>query len=195
MTTVGLRERHKVQRIRQILDATRSLLREGADESPSVERIAERAEVAPATVYNLVGPRERILAALADELLQELERRIEAMPAGDPHARARSIVAEAADLTCADPRVHRHMLSSWRWSGRLLHRNPTSHLRECLQAAVGEGSLRDDLDLGTLADMVATACIGAAHQWAAELIDDGTFRSRCVMAVDIVFAAAQSAGD
>ena len=60
----GLRERNRERRIAQILEATRELLREAPHESPSVERIAQRAEVAPATVFNLIGPRESIWAAL-----------------------------------------------------------------------------------------------------------------------------------
>ncbi len=50
--------------------------------------------------------------------------------------------------------------------------------------------LRQDIDLVPVVEMVTTACTGAAHQWAAELIDDRTFRSRCLTAVDLVFAAA-----
>jgi len=38
--------------------------------------------------------------------------------------------------------------------------------------------------------MIAVACTGAVHQWAAGLIDDRTFKRRCRTAVDLVFAAA-----
>lgn len=56
----GLREQHKARRRMRILEATRELLRHGPDSVISAERIAERAEVAPATVYNLIGPRDKI---------------------------------------------------------------------------------------------------------------------------------------
>ena len=190
----GLRERHKARRVRQILEATRSLLREQPDESPSVERIAARAEVAPATVFNLIGPRERIWAALADDLLGEVEHRMAAMPERDPFDRARSVVATSVDLICADGGVYRHVLSSWTRSGRLLRRDPIPHLIECLVAAAEVRTLRQDIDLVPLAEMVTTACTGAAHQWAADLIDDRTFRFRCLTAVDLVFAAAAETG-
>lgn len=194
--TTGLRERNKRRRVAQILEATRSLLRERPDQSPRVERIAARAEVAPATIFNLIGPREQIWAALADDLLAELERRTNDLGSGDPHSDARAIAATTVDIVCADADVYRHVLANWSSSGRLLRRDPTRRLAACLQTAANAGTLRDDLDLKALGEAISTACTGAAHQWAAELIDDRTLRRRCQTAVDLAFgAAAPSAND
>lgn len=186
----GLRERNKGRRATQILEATRSLLRERPDQSPSVERIAARAEVAPATVFNLIGTREHIWAGLADALLVELDRRIPKIPDIDPHDRARQIATTTVDIICADADVYRHVLANWSSSGRLLRRDPASQLIACLRAAARKGLLRADLDLTALGEMIATTCTGAAHQWAAGLIDDRTLRWRCSAAVDLTFAAA-----
>lgn len=186
----GLRERNKRRRVEQILEATRSLLREQPDQSPSVERIAARAEVAPATIFNLIGPREQIWAALADDMLAELERRTNNLGSGHPHSDARAIVAATVDIVCADADVYRHVLANWSSSGRLLRRDPTRQLVACLQKAANAGMLRDDLDLKALGEAISTACTGAAHQWAAELIDDHALRLRCQTAVDLAFAAA-----
>jgi AcrR family transcriptional regulator len=188
--STGLRERNKRRRIEQILDATRSLLRERPDQSPSVERIAARAEVAPATIFNLIGPREQIWAALADDLLAELERRTTDLGSGDPHSHARAIAATTVDIVCADADVYRHVLANWSSSGRLLRRDPSRQLVACLQTAADAGTLRDDLDLKALGEAISTACTGAAHQWAAQLIDDRALRRRCQTAVDLAFAAA-----
>lgn len=186
----GLRERNKARRAQQILDATRELIRSDPDRSPTVEEIAARAEVAPATVFNLVGPRERIWAALADEALAEAHERIAAHPKeADPHQSARLIVATTLDVLLADAAVYRHALAHWSESGKLLERDPTSELRDCLIAARDAGILAADLDLGALARIVATTCTGAMHQWAAGLIGERALRQRCVAAVDLVFAA------
>src|SRR5271170_2013083 len=89
----GLRERHKQQRRERILEAIRKLLRECPDEAPTVERIAELADLSPATVFNLVGPRERQWAALSDELLRELDACLAlATEEEDPREQARGIV-------------------------------------------------------------------------------------------------------
>lgn len=166
----GLRERNRRRRVAQILEATRSLLRERPYQSPSVERIAARAEVAPATIFNLIGPREQIWAALADDLLADLERRTNDLGSGDPHSEARAIAATTVDIICADADVYRHVLANWNSSGQLLRRDPTRQLVDCLQRAASTGTLRDDLDLKALGEAITTACTGAAHQWAAELI-------------------------
>src|SRR5580693_5403697 len=68
----GLRERGKRRRSKQILDAARVLLRQAPDQELTVERIAARAELSPQTVYNLIGRREHIWGALADDALDAL---------------------------------------------------------------------------------------------------------------------------
>src|SRR5882672_849676 len=99
----GLREQHKAQRRLRILEATRELLRASPQSVISTERIAERAEVAPATVYNLIGPRDKIWAALAVGFMDELDRRLAAMGAGDP----REVVRSTVQLFVDDPVVSR----------------------------------------------------------------------------------------
>jgi AcrR family transcriptional regulator len=188
-TAVGLRERNRRRRVERILEATRELLREVPGESPSVERIAERAEVAPATVFNLVGPREQIWAALADAMFADLDL-APPSPDDDPHTRAREIAAVTVDALCADPAVHRHVLAHWSQAGRLLREDPTPQLVACLQAAAQRGQLRDGVDLRRLGTTTTAACGGAAHQWAAGLIGDRAVRERCRTAVDVAFAAA-----
>ena len=57
----GLREKNKAKRRAAILDAAVELLNVHPWHEVPNEQIAARAEVAPATVYNLVGTRERLL--------------------------------------------------------------------------------------------------------------------------------------
>jgi len=185
----GLRERNRRRRSERILEATRELLREAPGESPSVERIAARAEVAPATVFNLVGPREQIWAALADAMLANVDLAASSFT-GDPYSRAREIATAVVDAICADPAVHRHVIAHWREAGRLLREDPTPQLVACLRAAAERREIRGDVDLRRLTGTLTAACSGATHQWATGLISDRAFRDRCRTAVDVVFAAA-----
>jgi AcrR family transcriptional regulator len=187
---VGLRERSKLRRVDRILASARDLLRESDGEVPTVEAVAERAEVAAATVFNLIGTRENLWAALADQALAELEQHVEALPDHDPHKRARRIVSMTVDAICADAPVHRAVLLHWQESARLLRPGPTAELVRCLEAAADSNMIRADLDRRRLGEMIAVACTGAVHQWAARLIDDRTFKRRCRTAVDLAFAAA-----
>ncbi|MFI1100715.1 TetR/AcrR family transcriptional regulator [Streptomyces melanogenes] len=182
----GLREQHKARRRNRILDATRELLRDSPESVISTERIAERAEVSPATVYNLIGPRDKIWEALAAGFMDELERRLAARGAGDP----REVVRATVLLFVGDPVVSRRMVREWEASGLVLDRTPLGQLRRAMAEARTQGLLRADIDTDALAALVATSCLGALHQWVAALIDDDRFLARALFALDVVLAAA-----
>ncbi|WP_051853387.1 TetR/AcrR family transcriptional regulator [Streptomyces aureocirculatus] len=182
----GLRERHKAERRGRILDAARELLRAEPDSVLGTERIAERAQVAPATVYNLIGPRDKIWEALAAGFTDELERRLTLLGTGDP----RDVVASTVQLFVDDPVVSRRMVREWEQSGLVLDRSPLTQLRRALADARERGVLRADADTDALASVVGTACVGALHQWVAGRIDDERFLARVLLALDVALAAA-----
>jgi AcrR family transcriptional regulator len=187
--TVGLRERHKQQRRERILAAIRASLREHPDETPTVERIAELADLSPATVFNLLGPREQQWAALCEQLVRELDECCSSAAEDDPRDQAHRIVSKTAELFIADAAVFRHLLNSWGPSGALLQENPVPRLRGALRRGQEVGMLRPDLHIEALVGHIATACGGALRQWAAGQISDTAFRKRVRFAVDVVFAA------
>lgn len=188
----GLRERHKQQRRERILEAIRELLRECPNETPIVERIAELADLSPATVFNLVGPREQQWAALCDALLRELDACLAVAADEDPREQARRIVGETAELFIADAAVFRHLVNRWGRSGALLQENPVPQLRAALRRGQATGMLRPDLHVDALVGHIATAAAGALRHWAADQISDAAFRIRVRFAVDVVFAAGAS---
>lgn len=185
----GLRERHKRGRVERILEATRDLIREQPGHEPTVEAIARRAEVAPATVFNLVGTRERIWDALADSALAEALERVAYADADDPRDRARQIVTTTVDVFVEDADVYRLVLSKWSASGGLLEHDPTAELRACLRDGSATGALDTEIDVRALARHIGTACTGAMHQWVAGTLDERELRRACLAAVDITFAA------
>jgi AcrR family transcriptional regulator len=189
---VGLRERHKQQRRERILEAIRVSLREHPDETPTIERIAEMADLSPATVFNLLGRREQQWAALCEGLLRELDERLAFAADDNPRDQARRVVAETVELFIADAAVFRHLLNSWGRSGALLQENPVPRLRAALRHGQEIGMLGPDIHIEALAGHVATACGGALRQWAAGQISDAAFRKRVRFAVDVVFAAGAS---
>jgi AcrR family transcriptional regulator len=186
---IGLRERHKQQRRERILDAIRELLREFPDETPTVERIAELADLSPATVFNLVGPREQQWAALCDALLRELDASLVFAADEDPREQARRIVGDTAELFIADAPVYRHLVNTWGRSGLLLQETPVPRLRAALRRGQATGMLRPDLHVNALVGHIATAAGGALRHWAAGQLSDAAFRRHVRFAVDVVFAA------
>ncbi len=168
--TDGLRERGKRRRIVQILAAARVLLREAPTEELTVERIAARAELAPQTVYNLVGRREHIWSALADDALDGLDLpSFTSIP--DAQARGAAIVRAVIDMVCSDAAVFRHLLAHWAQSALFIDHDPTAALTDCFE-------LFGDPHPRRTAELVGAGLIGILHQWAAELISDDGARER-----------------
>ncbi len=187
--TVGLRERGKLRRTERILDAALELLREDPDQNLTVDRISERAEVAPMTVYNLVGNRDEVWRAIADRALKDLD--LAAIRADDAHERALKIVDAVVRVLVADAAVFRSLLAGWSNSGRVLEHDPTEALTDCLRDAAARGQLRPDADLRLHGEVLSAGLIGTIHQWTAGLISDRAFRARARAVVDVVFAAAR----
>jgi AcrR family transcriptional regulator len=67
-----LREKQMADRQRRILDAAEQLIRETGGADFSMLALADRAEVSPATPYNLFGSKARLLFALFNRSLEEL---------------------------------------------------------------------------------------------------------------------------
>lgn len=186
----NLRDRHKETRRARILDAACALVRELPDDAVTIERVADRAGVAPATVYNLIGAREALWAELGSWTIQEVETRLATVEATDPVARARAIVATAIDVCIEDPLVTRTLLDEWRDSGQLFCAERLHHLCEALTNAKVRGQLRSDCDPATLAGVIACAGTGALAQWVAGVLDDAQVRELSLAAVDVAIATA-----
>jgi AcrR family transcriptional regulator len=189
-----LRELHKSRRREAILAAARELLHERPVSQVTVERIAARAEVAPATVYNLVGSRTALWAALSDAFMDELDRRLAEPSGGDAVERARRIVALTCDLFTEDPVVSQALLRGWEESGLVLRRGPLDHIVDALRRAQADGVLTAEVEPRVLAASIGTGCVGALHQWAAGQVTDTRFRERALLAVDVALAAAATDG-
>jgi AcrR family transcriptional regulator len=185
----GLRERNKRARTERILRAARELLREREIHTVTLEQIAERAEVAPATVFNLIGPRERLFAALIDQAHERLADALAQDFADDPLARTRTIVATLVDLFLEDREVYRQVLTQWAQSGTLLRSSPYAPICQALCDAQQAGLVRADVDPERVAATILTGCVGALHQWSASIISDRLFADRCLYGADLALAA------
>jgi AcrR family transcriptional regulator len=186
---LGLREQNKRRRADRILAAALDLLREDPDQNVSVERIAQRAHVAPMTVFNLVGNRDEMWRAVADRALGALD--LNAIAADDPHERARQIVDAVVGVLTGDAEVFRALLSRWiQGGGLVLEHDPTDALVACLREAAEAGIVAPDANVRRYAEIIATGLIGTIHQWTSGLLSERGFRARAREIVDVVFVAA-----
>lgn len=181
------RERGKRLRAQRIVSAARELIHEQPHESPTIPQVAARAGVAPMTIFNLIGTRDDLWAALADESLAGWQGA--ASNIVDPQQRARKIVDEVLRIISDEAPVWRALISGWKDSGRVLEREPSHALVDCLQEAAAQGRIADGVDVRRLGAMIFSGLVGIVHQWAAGLIGERAMRRRARDLVDIAFAA------
>ncbi|MCZ4586301.1 MULTISPECIES: TetR/AcrR family transcriptional regulator [Rhodococcus] len=186
-TTEGRREQAKRERIGRILTAARGLLREGPGERLTMPQIADRAGVSQMTIFNLIGARDDLWAALADDALADWQAHV--APIRDPQNRARAIVERVTQAVVDDAPVFKALISSWGDSGRVIQREPSHALLNCLEQAVDEHQIAAGIDLRRLAATIFSGLVGLVHQWAAGLLDDQDLVSRAGDLVDVAFTA------
>lgn len=106
----GLRERHKTRRRRQVVQAAADLWREHGFEAVSLRQIADAAEVAPQTIYSLIGGMDSILMAVVETLLERLDLRVAVRPPESGIDRAMACVRISVDLFVEDGVLFRQVL-------------------------------------------------------------------------------------
>ncbi len=162
----GLREQNKARRVEAILDAAVELFDDQPLDEITTERIAERAGVAPATVYNLVGTRERLLRAISDRVIEDLVDAVAGATASDtdPIAVAHLIVDHSVDAFTSHSRAYRRIVAAGRTTDRLRseHAIDPSELQvAAMRDAQALGVLRDDVDPVALGRQIFISWIGA----------------------------------
>ena len=193
----GLRERKKERRRQAILDAALELLRANDIRAVTIEQIAERAEVSPPTVYNLVGTREQLLVALVDRISEDLVTQFatDDGEAQDPIGAARRAVDESVAAFVADSAAYRQIVRSLAdpaGSGSRLRFDPSElHIR-AMREAQARGVLRPELDPVALGRQSLLTYVAALQTWAAGGLSDEGFRIAAHHGIATVLAAASS---
>lgn len=196
----GLRERNKALRVAAILDAAVQLLDEQPLGDVTTEQIAYRARVSPATVYNLVGTRDRLLHALLDRVVEDLveEVALAAERDDDPIAVAHLIVDHSVAAFTSHSRAYRQIVAA----GRSIDGDvpePSTDPSELQVVAFGHaqelGVLRDDVDPAGLGRQIYISWIGAMEHWANGKLDDSGFGIAARHGLLVVLAASAVEGE
>lgn len=193
----GLRERNKAKRRGAILDSTLELLGSLSLAEMSVERIAAGADVAPATVYNLIGSKERLLLACVERVVDGLVEGLVAVdPTVDPIAAATAVVEMSNDAFIANGEAFRQIIGAvtgFTGADSRLRADPAQLQIAAMRAAQQRGLLRDDIDAAALGRQVYVSYNGALTAWARRrLTDDGL---RCATRHGLWTALAAAASD
>jgi AcrR family transcriptional regulator len=175
---VGLRERNKAKRRDAILDSTMSLLNEMPIADVTIDRIAAHAELAPATVYNLLGSREEIMTACMNRVLEGLVDRLLVIDINaDPIAAASAVVEYSSAVFLEQNVAFRQIIgeiTTVSLGGRRLSFDPGQLQIAAMKAAQKRGILRPDVNSTAVGRQIYLSFTGALHAWAAgRLSDDG----------------------
>ena len=176
----GLRERNKALRVEAILDAAVELLDERPLDDVTTDAIADRAGVATATVYNLVGTRERLLRAIVDRVVERLVDGVAEAAARDedPIAVAHFVVDHSVAAFTEHSTAYRRIVAAGRSvDDGAIHdvADPSSLQVAALRGAQETGVLRADLDIAGLGRQIYISWIGAMQHWANGWLDDEGF--------------------
>lgn len=183
VTSGGRREEGKAERRRAILDATATLLRERPFDEVTVDEIAALAEVVPATVYNLVGPRDRILIGLIDRVVEDLSSQLAQLPEAmgdDPIAVAQSIVDLSVEAFVRDSIVYQRAIAGWNGDISQYQQrasDPAGLQVAAMEAAQAKGIIRVDADPVAIGQQIYVSYSGSFLLWALGGLDDEGFRA------------------
>lgn len=177
----GRHDRNKARRRTAILDATLLLLRTTPIDKVSIEAIAARAGVAPATVYNLIGSRDQLLLACVDRVIDSLIDDLIRLPINDdPIAAAVRIVERSCDAFIVDGDAFRQIAGAVNGiarGGRSISVDPAQLQITAMRAAQDAGLLPTDADSVALGRQVFLSYNGAFFAWAARQLTDEGFRA------------------
>lgn len=187
------REQSKASRRDAIYGAARDLLRESGG-AASAEHIARRAGVSTATLYNLVGPRDRLLGSLLSDLFAQLGEHLRAFEDGDPLIYADQVVSHSVGLFCEDAPLWRHVTheAGGAYAARVapyIESQPITLMIGAMRRAKAGGELARATDADAAAVQVYASYCGALSLWSGEGFTDQDFLNQARSGLWTVVAA------
>ena len=188
------RESAKNERRLRILRAARDILREAGHQELSIRTLAVRAEVTTPTIYNLIGSKQEVLLALANETLHELELAHHVSTTVDPIEKAQEVINRTVAIYQRDETYTRQLqlgleaesLNDFDKTLRLRGRKVA--IEDC-KRALELGFLRGDIDSELLGNRFATGFQQAQRAWIRGDFDLEGMRREALISCFIILAA------
>ena len=160
----------------RIYNVARELFQEQGFEATTVEQIAQRADIAPATFFNHYQSKGGVMALMTSEIADHVGHLVERHLAGPGSIRVRlaGLAEDAAHQIGETHQVARDvMLELVRTEGRPENTSPYlarvhDPLREMLEEGQRSGEIRSDEDAVFLSEMVLGALNTALTNWLAD---------------------------
>ena len=186
MSTVGLGERNKAKRRDAILDAALELFDDNPSSAVTTDQIAARAEVSPATVYNLIGTREEVLRAITVRFIQRMTVVLAAEAAAGSSSREpmwlqRLLIERSLTALQEHSQAYRHVISYLGGLGTAARDlqskdgptpDPIAFHAASVALAQRAGAIRKNLDPNAIALQLADNLNGTLIRWSFGGLDD-----------------------
>lgn len=187
-------ERRQERTRQDVLDATGALIAEAGVDGLTMRKLAERAGVAVATLYNQFGDREGVLVAFVSSGLDQLEVDLDAQPDAGAIETTRQLF-EALDAEfSAEPEVWRPIFASMQ-SGLQTHGmgevgdRVVSYIEADLAAAAADGMFDVEADVAALARHIFITRTNRLEKWAHAAIEWDQYRSSSILGLELILAA------
>lgn len=176
-----------------ILDAARALIAERGIDKLVIADVAERADVSVATIYNLVGTRDRLLIALLDDVAETVRAQLDSGPVSIGIDGCIEVITAACETVISDAVTVRTVLAS---VGAVA---PDQWLTEGMEGAIRQ-RVNAAFELGRLSGFMSPAAVangihlgfrGALISWVFGLLSDRDLRPNAeLMALHVLANAA-----
>lgn len=179
---------------RDVLDAAGSLIADDGVDGLTMRKLAERAGVAVATLYNQFGDRDGVLVAFVSSGLDQLEIDLDAEPPVGPVDTTRALL-DAFDVTFStEPEVWRPIFASLK-SGDGVHGmgevgdRVVQYIENDFAKAAADSMFAVDVDVEGLARHVFTTRMNRLEKWAHRVIDWDQYRASSRLGLELSLAA------
>ena len=186
---------HRQEQTRSdVLAAVGEIIASDGLEGLTMRKLADRAGVAVATLYNQFGDRDGVIVAFAGHGLDQLEGELDEQPAARPIDGTR-VLFDALDATFADEEA------VWRPVLAAVKTGPDVHgmgavgdrivaaVEADLAKAQADGLFIAPCDVGMLARHIFTQRVRALERWAHGIIDWPTYRRSAALSLELALAA------
>lgn len=187
-------ERRQERTRQAVIDATGALIAESGVDGLTMRKLAERAGVAVATLYNQFGDREGVLVAFVSSGLDQLELELDAQPDAGPIDTTRELF-EALDATFADePEVWRPIFASLGPSNSghdlgTVGDRVVAYIEHDFANAAADGRFAVDVDVASLARHVFNTRMNRLEKWAQAAIEWDAYRTSSTLGLELTLAA------
>lgn len=181
-------------RRQRILQAATPLLAAGGVAGLTVRAVAEAAGVTVPTLYNLIGNKDQVVAALVADTLAQLAAALQAQPPARGLQRARAITQCTLYVITAEPDRYAAIFRAMQETGIGPHDCPALAGAAALQEAAireaeADGDLHGRLAPGPLAWHVVRGQAEAYGAWSHGIIPASAMRARALYAQHVALLA------